>query len=355
MRAALAAGLLALAAPALAAPVGKSFKDWEVACDNAGDCVAHGYQKYEDRRSEHWLRLDMKAGPAARPTLSGAAKGVDIDKATLLDAPADLAGKPLVEQLIGVAKKAETATLSSDGKTKATFSLSGLAAALLVIDEAQGRVGAATALIRPGPKPASAVPGPKPLPRVAPKPVKGLPAGDEAVRVALARRLKATIGDDCPRQDDGEGSGDIWRLSKTLSLVELYCDSGAYNFRSRFYLVEGRGAARRRPGPPRRPPEGDEREPPHPLPRAEGGRNAELLRQGARPRRLRPARRLRLDRQVLRAGELPAASGMQRRARRRRRRRRAAPSPVDRRDGGGAPAPVAPLAARAPGAGRDRK
>ncbi len=245
MRAALAVGLLALAA--LAAPVGKSFKDWEVACDNAGDCVAHGYQKYEDRRSEHWLRLDMKAGPQARPRLSGAAAGVDIDTARLVDAPADLADKPLIDQLLGVAKTAGTATLSSDGKAKVAFSLAGLAAALLVVDEAQARIGTTTALIRPGPKPAAAVPGPRPLPRVAPKPVKGLPAGDETLRLALARRLKPKIGEDCPRQDDGEGSGDIWRLTKSLSLVELYCDSGAYNFRSRFYLIEGRDAARARP------------------------------------------------------------------------------------------------------------
>lgn len=242
--AALAFALLLAAPAAFAAPVGKTFKDWELACDNVGDCVAHGFQRYVERRSEHWLRLDIKAGPDGRPQLSGQAEGVDVARARILEAPAELAGKPLVEQLIGLARTSETATLASDGTAKVVFSLAGLAATLIAIDEAQGRIGTTTALIRPGAKPASAVPGPRPLPRLRGRPTESFGAGDEALAKALARRLKAAISDECPRQDRAEGAGAVYRLSRATSLVELYCDSGAYNFGSRFWLVEGRDVAR---------------------------------------------------------------------------------------------------------------
>lgn len=236
------AALVALAtAPALAGPFAKSFKDWDAVCDNVGDCVAHGFETYMERRDGVYLRLDMKAGGEARPKLTGAAKGLDLDKAQIVEAPAELAGKPLVEQLLAVARKEEKATLTVPGAPeKVVFSLSGLAAALLAIDEHQGRIGTATALIRSGPKPASAVPGPRTPPRVAGTPTKAFGEGDEALAKALAQHLGKRVTGDCDRQDSSPGAGEVHRLSKTLSLVGLWCNSGAYNFSSRFWLVSGR-------------------------------------------------------------------------------------------------------------------
>lgn len=237
----LAALALLAAAPAGAAPFGKTFKDWDVVCDNVGDCVAFGFEPYMDRRDGVYLRLDVRAGGSSRPALTGKGGDVDIGTARLLEAPAELAGKPLVEQLLGAARKEDRATLTSaDGKAKTVFSLSGLAAALLAIDEHQGRIGTAAALIRPGPKPASAAPGPKTPPRVAPTPTESFGAGEEALAAALARRLGKRLAADCERQAREPGAGEVYRLSKTTTLVALYCNAGAYNFSSRFWLVSGR-------------------------------------------------------------------------------------------------------------------
>lgn len=243
------AALLALAAaPAVAAPFAKSFKDWDAVCDNVGDCVAHGFEPYMDRRDGVFLRLDMKAGGEARAKLTGAAKGLDLDKARIAEAPPELADKPLVEQLLAAARKEEKATLTVPGaQEKAVFSLAGLAAALLAIDEHQGRIGTATALIRPGPKPAAAVPGPKPPPRVAGTPTEKFGEGDEALAKALAKHLGKRLTEDCDRQDSSPGAGEVHKLSKTLSLVGLWCNSGAYNFSSRFWLVPGRDVKGARP------------------------------------------------------------------------------------------------------------
>jgi hypothetical protein len=248
IRLSLAALFALAAAPALAAPFAKSFKDWDAVCDNVGDCVAHGFEPYMDRRHGVFLRLDMKAGGEARPKLTGAAKGVDLDAARIAEAPPELVGRPLVEQLLAVARKEEKATLTSPNPAeKVVFSLAGLAAALLAIDEHQGRIGTATALIRPGPKPAAAVPGPKPPPRLVGTPTDRFGEGDEALARALAGHLGKRLTEDCDRQESSPGAGEVHKLSKTLSLVGLWCNSGAYNFSSRFWLVSGRDVKGARP------------------------------------------------------------------------------------------------------------
>lgn len=229
----------------LSAPVGKSFKDWEVACDNAGDCIAIGYQAYADRKSGQYIQLSIKAGGAAKPELTFSAEDMTEEDASLVDAPPELVGKPLVEQFLGIARKADAVTFAV-GDKRTVFSLVGLSASLLAIDEVQGRIGTATAFVRPGPKPASAVPPAKALPRVKPVTTSNLNGADEKLIAALARRVKATDGKECPRIAEA-GSGEIWRLSARLSLVELYCESFAYNFTSRFWIVEGANIATAKP------------------------------------------------------------------------------------------------------------
>lgn len=236
-RLSLAASFVALAiGPALAAPFSKVFKDWEVACDNAGDCVALGFEPEADRTPGSVLRLVLPAGGQAKPVLTVFSEGAEISGASLIGAPAELAGKPLAEQLIAIARKAETASFSL-GKAKATFSLAGLSATLLAIDEAQGRLGTVTAFVRTGPKPASAVPGRTPLPKLQAQPTAHLGAGDEKLAAALTRHLAAKAPDDCPRLKEEPG-GEVWPLSATLSLVNVWCETFAYNATSRFFLVE---------------------------------------------------------------------------------------------------------------------
>lgn len=241
------AGLSLACVPALAAPFGKTFKDWDAICDNVGDCVAIGYEPNAQRQHGRFLRLDVKAGGAARPTLRGAVEGIDFAKARFAEAPAELAGKPLVEQLLAMARKGETATLTEGGATQAAFSLAGLSAALLAIDEHQGRIGTQAALIRPGPKPASSVPGPKPPPRVVAVSTAKAGKADAGLAKALAAHLGASLTEECDRQDDERGAGEVWRMSASLTLVRLYCNSGAYNFSSRYWLMPGREVQKAQP------------------------------------------------------------------------------------------------------------
>ncbi len=194
--AALAVGLSATSLSA--ASVGKVFKDWEVACDNAGNCEALGFQSYEARTPGQFVQLTIKAGGNARPELAFSGSDMNEAGATLLDAPTEYAGKHLVEQFLAIASKATTATFAN-GDKRASFSLAGLAAALLAIDEAQGRIGTVTALIRRGPKPASTVPAARPLPKLKPVSTSNLNSADEKVLKSLGRRLKLSDGKECPR------------------------------------------------------------------------------------------------------------------------------------------------------------
>lgn len=242
-RLSLAVPLLALAlSPALAAPFSKVFKDWEVACDNARDCVALGFEPEADRTPGSALRLVLPAGGQAKPSLTVIWEGVEINDAKLIGG---LAGKPLADQLLSLARKAETATFSH-GKAKATFSLAGLSATLLAVDEAQGRLGTVAAYVRSGSKPASAIPDPAPLPKAQAQPTAQLGAGDEKLVAALTRRLAAQAPDDCPRLKEEPG-GEVWPLSATLSLVNVWCETFAYNATSRFFMVEQGDIAKAQP------------------------------------------------------------------------------------------------------------
>lgn len=221
---------------ALASPLSKTFKDWEVACDNAGECVALGFEPEADRTQGSVLRLVLPAGGQAKPVLSVIWEGSEMDGAKLIGAPADLAGKTLAGQLLALARKAETASFNLD-TDKATFSLAGLSATLLAVDEAQGRLGTLAAHISTGPKPASSAPGPKPLPKVEAHPTAKFGQGDEKLLAALIRHLAPKAGEDCPRLKEEPG-GEIWKLSETLSLANVWCETFAYNATSRFWLVE---------------------------------------------------------------------------------------------------------------------
>lgn len=243
-RAILALALALTAAPALAAPFSKNFKDWEVACDNLGDCAAFGFPPGE-RVGDVWIKLSIAAGADARPRLSGHAEGVDFAKARLIGVPPEFAALAPAEQLLAMAKKEEKASFAS-GAARATISLAGLAATLIAIDEAQGRLGTQAALIRKGARPAAAAPGPKPAPKLTPVPTKALGAGDARLARALAALQPKGFRDACPKQEETPGAGEVHRLGPGLDLVALECDSGAYNLMTRFWLVPCGDAKRAR-------------------------------------------------------------------------------------------------------------
>lgn len=109
----------------------------------------------------------------------------------------------------------------------AHLSLRGLAAVLLAMDEAQARIGNASALMRPGPAPASATPPPVRPPRVRVAP-PAPPLTNATALVAAMRRLhaKAFAAHGCDRDPDGEDAA--YPLTTSDAIVVLGCGRFAY-------------------------------------------------------------------------------------------------------------------------------
>ncbi|MFN3930179.1 MAG: DUF1176 domain-containing protein [Brevundimonas sp.] len=234
----------------------RTFRDWIAICDNGDACSAYG----QGEDGFGWIRVAMAAGPDARPEVAAGRWPDDGAEAGPLTLTIDMTEYPLT-----LAKDADAATAApaqalevvralADGATARigpdqAISLSGAAAAMLWIDERQGRVNTVTALRRPGSQPASSVPEAPALPVVTParavaqtgfggqKPA--LPAALEAVPAVAACRTE---------------TGDHWaanqvmsaRLDASTELWAVPCFVGAYNIGHDWY-VTGPGGRDPRP------------------------------------------------------------------------------------------------------------
>lgn len=266
----LAAGLLA--GPA-AAGESKVFRDWTAGCDNLRQCTALSLPGEADERIA-FLKLERPGGPAGEPVLSLNLRDQKLPRAfearlTLDDAPFPAAGQQFpgssvdqetgtiaipareAQALLAAARKATKLGLRIGDRSFAV-SLAGAVAALLFIDEQQGRLGTTTALIRQGDKPASAVPAAPALPVVTSRATASLPAlGDKAAKALageLRAHLKRAAPDSCEDIEEGSSISDsVWALAPNRFLVGLVCYRGAYNMGSFYWLVEpGKVAATRR-------------------------------------------------------------------------------------------------------------
>lgn len=242
-------GLLGVVVPALAAapdlPLYREFRDWQIACDNTGRCEARGFSREDSPDAIAVIRVTREAGPDGALVVSlesegtldradvrivgGAAKRGGLgagawtgggDQALVLRDPAGAAA------FLNGLRNADRLSLGKAG----TVSLDGMTAALLAMDDAQGRVGTTTALVRPGNKPASAVPAARPLPAM---PV--VPPAPPAISDAAASRIAAGVR--AAQKDLLSASGclspdtphdQVVPLTATEALVMLHCGLGAY-------------------------------------------------------------------------------------------------------------------------------
>lgn len=256
--------LLALAAPLLAAaapgPIQSydTYRAWLVACDNALACEAKGL---EDGGAPADARVVLAAGPDAVPVVTLTAdtsfslRDVAIDGAPVALAVGDWRVETqgaftAVTSLRPAAARALLARMVAGqrvtlGGEEAAVPLDGLAAALLRIDERQGRLGGVTALIHRGPLPAARVPSAPALPRMPPRPVAArLAAGEDARLIARTRADQRVLltREEC---EDGHGTqAEAFALRPDLALVLLPCLHGAYQSSPRPFLVpRGQGLA----------------------------------------------------------------------------------------------------------------
>ena len=262
----LAAALVALTmAPAASAatPVYREIKDWVVACDNTARCEAIGMQ---EGYPQLILRLVVDAGPSGEPELSleseapVAARDLRLDGArfaasSLLQPATGDEGVQRIGQdgaqvrafLDAVRNGTDLRAGISEGAPSA--SLAGLSAALLMIDETQGRLGTTTALLRRGPLPAAQVPAAP----AAPLPTRAVVAAplDDAEASRLVARVRLQAADDVRREDcfvePDTAYDEAHALDDDEALVALECWRGAYQSSSLLFRVrrDGAGAPRR--------------------------------------------------------------------------------------------------------------
>lgn len=262
---------LALSAPAQA-QIGemKTFRDWIAGCDNTRACTALSLPKETDEEVA-FLRLDRPAGPNGAPAFAVKLRAqklkprFDIELA-LDGAPFPAAGRRLqggsidgetaeiaiapaeAEALIAAARKATTLTARIEARSF-KLSLAGSVAAMLWIDERQGRLNTPSALIRKGtagPVPPAAAP-----PVIVSRPAAGKPLAKDQV-AALTKALRMELNrrepDSCEETPAGLTDADgAWALDDSLRLVSVACSRGAYNVSNQFWLVPGRDVVRAKP------------------------------------------------------------------------------------------------------------
>ena len=241
--------------------VTREFRDWTVTCDNGNACHAFGFAPDFDAG---WVRISMAPGPDAQPEIAFGLWSEDFFKGRSTGGP-----QPAVSLLVDGRSNAAAVAEASDedapvgeirtgaravitaiaaarsmeilaGETVA-ISTTGASAALLWIDERQGRLGTTTALIRRGDRPASSVPQPPALPVL-----RAAPAADQAGfgddKQTLPASLKALPA---VQECLGESEHSEWLLQNVMSArldarTELWavpCGAGAYNISHRWYLT----------------------------------------------------------------------------------------------------------------------
>ncbi|MGS0891925.1 DUF1176 domain-containing protein [Burkholderia stagnalis] len=254
--------------------VERDFKSWSVVCDNGNRCIAESHaDDIDDARPRIVVRVTRDAGPDAQPSLDILASApLDLDQARADNRPFDAAaaewhppaGKDAHDDVypfrirtrdpatiaawLAAVRNAQTLSFGDPASAQTPRTpLSGLNAALLMIDDTQGRVGTVTALLRKGARPASAVPDTPalpPAPAPAP-PAAGLQSTEQRplVDAVLAKfggdvkRCAADAEDEMPAQTRKDTSAAI-AISADEALVEVPCQtSSLYNHTDLWYRV----------------------------------------------------------------------------------------------------------------------
>ena len=235
----------------------RAFGDWKAVCDNGGRCVT-----YSGLGTGGWLAIRMDAGPDARPEILmdlSAISGVPIR--LIIDGrsqPLTAPGGDSVGFRVPDADVAATLTRLAAAREIQLVSpefnggipTAGASAAMLWIDERQGRLGTTTALIRRGDRPAATVPAAPVLPEVAAAPTisqtgfgdegQTLPAALEALPAVKACRAETSFNEDISKAVMSA------RLDASTELWAVPCFSGAYNMGHDWY-VTGPGGRNPRP------------------------------------------------------------------------------------------------------------
>ena len=254
------AAMPATAAAVASAPVlqiraeTKQFRDWSATCGNDGTCWAFGFAP---EFAAGWVRITLAPGPDAQPQIlfgywpDSDAKGpgqiaLTIDGRAFAStlSPEGEAEAPIGEiganARAAIDAMAQGKVMTIRGASTQDVSLHGASAALLWIDEKQGRLDTPTALIRRGDRPAATVPVAPPLPTVTPAPaVDQAGFGDVNQTVPAALRTRTEVGT-CLKESSMPAISDMVMSARLDARTELWavpCGAGAYNVTHNWYLT----------------------------------------------------------------------------------------------------------------------
>ena len=231
---------VATLAPLAAQAQAFDVKDWTVTCDNTRACRAAGYSVEGSPLPVSLLLARGAGGSAAvygelqlgvldahavHPASVGLGAGktvvtIRIDRNNHAELPAAATGAILKTLSVG------GDVILSSGKTTWRVSGAGALEALQKMDDAQGRSGGPSALVRKGT--AGDVSSAMAIPRMSAARVPAVPQPDDA---ALAVRVLAAIlsTPDCPLLDDGasQSQSRLWHLDANRLLVTQPCKAVA--------------------------------------------------------------------------------------------------------------------------------
>ena len=228
----------------------KTFGDWTVGCDNGLACHATSlHPENSEWEGRGAIAVTREPEPDAQPSISlftneeKAALRVDgrplrvrlaTNESGVAVAAADV---PAALAALRTSRELDVRAAEGGGRV----SLRGLSAALLYMDDRQKRIGTVTALVKRGPRLASAVPAPPPLPEVVE--LKSLGTRKAALPAKRLAELRASgdCNDDAPR----EVTSVALDARTTLTLVP--CWLGPYNSTSLVLVAQREDGSDLRP------------------------------------------------------------------------------------------------------------
>ncbi|WP_380184763.1 DUF1176 domain-containing protein [Kalamiella sp. sgz302252] len=255
--------LLFFTAALHAEPLQKSFSDWQITCNNQNYCVARSVPGVNGLV----MTLSRHAGIDDRPFLridygsryTGKLNGAPLQDNLLLDGqrlkpdlkhwdvqPHHLStGHAIsINEFLSLVMEADNLQLLY--RPRATVSLHGLKAALLLMDDIQGRVNTLSAWIKKGERPASEVPPPPALP-VLPRTPPVPPALTREETTGLLDYGTWRVNTDRCSLDPQRRQVSVAPLNDRKALLLVSCEMGAYNVidlafevtRSQPYIARG--------------------------------------------------------------------------------------------------------------------
>ncbi|MGE7955485.1 DUF1176 domain-containing protein [Pseudomonas sp. NPDC089530] len=237
-------------------PLQRQTQDWITGCDNLRSChtLSAPSGQHGVEYSDLTLHIQRRAGPDGPLDIRLDQRGDPAELSALrLDGqalePALLEALVLLPEKKGAQKEVTRYEIADPtrarqwlerlrnadelklaGHDEARVSLRGLSAALLLMDSVQGRVGGVTALWRPGPLPASAVPA-RPLPGQL-RAYPGAPELTEAERSRIAAAAQKFAVPGTPNDDEDyvpEPQVEVYPLTAQRALTVVLSDCAAYN------------------------------------------------------------------------------------------------------------------------------